>query len=208
MSNHVSDMEELFFRALFWIAEVSSSDEYVSLLHEIYIKPENVDNELLLELENCTRDPNETRRMFIWEMSNVEKYSDEAIVEGYMKALGDLFARTHSVMDSLAAYDVTSQILDLLPQDIRYNGRMTKLDRASDFCDFTIMTEEAVYKDFIDAVYPDLDEDKKATLIEQALADDHIAILKRKEDKERCLYNDVSGKRDSLKDKLAFWRRK
>ena len=70
------------------------------------------------------------------------------------------------------------------------------------------MTEEAVYKDFIDAVYPDLDEDKKATLIEQALADDHIAILKRKEDKERCLYNDVSGKRDSLKDKLAFWRRK
>ena len=143
MSNHVSDMEELFFRALFWIAEVSSSDEYVSLLHEIYIKPENVDNELLLELENCTRDPNETRRMFIWEMSNVEKYSDEAIVEGYMKALGDLFARTHSVMDSLAAYDVTSQILDLLPQDIRYNGRMTKLDRASDFCDFTIMTEEA-----------------------------------------------------------------
>ena len=91
-------MEELFFRALFWIAEVSSSDEYVSLLHEIYIKPENVDNELLLELENCTRDPNETRRMFIWEMSNVEKYSDEAIVEGYMKALSDLFARTHSVM--------------------------------------------------------------------------------------------------------------
>lgn len=40
------------------------------------------------------------------------------------------------------------------------------------------------------------------------IADDHIAILKRKEDKERCFYNDVSGKRDSLKDKLAFWRRK
>lgn len=28
-----------------------------------------------------------------------------------------------------------------------------------------IMTEEAVYKDFTDAVYPDLDEDKKATLL-------------------------------------------
>lgn len=34
MSNRVSDMEELFLRALFWIAEVSSSDEYVSLLHD------------------------------------------------------------------------------------------------------------------------------------------------------------------------------
>ena len=29
-------MEELFFRALFWIAEVSSSDEYVSLLKKIH----------------------------------------------------------------------------------------------------------------------------------------------------------------------------
>ena len=203
-----SDIEELFFRALFWIAGVSSSDEYINLLHEIYMKPENEDNDLLFELENCTKDPDETRRIFIGEMSNTERYSDEAIVQGYLNALGELFQRTHSVLDSLAAYVVTSQILDLLPQDIRYNSRMSHLDRAAEFCDFTIMTEEAVYKDFMDAVYSDLDEDKKTALVEQALVHDRYAIIKIQEDRGQCFYNDVYKKKDSLKDKLAFWRRK
>lgn len=40
-------MEELFLKALLWIDNIAPQDDYLDLLHEIYLQPENKDNGLI-----------------------------------------------------------------------------------------------------------------------------------------------------------------
>lgn len=57
-------MEELFLKALLWIDNIAPQDDYLDLLHEIYLQPENKDNQDFLELEDCTNNKAETYHVF------------------------------------------------------------------------------------------------------------------------------------------------
>lgn len=171
---NIADMEELFLKALLWIDNIAPQDDYLDLLHEIYLQPENKDNQDFLELEDCTNNKAETYHVFLRIIHSEQSTWNEDL---FNKLVTEYLLRRYN--ENKSVKDTTKVGLILwsnlpIPYEKRYLSNLSLLNNAEEYMDEPSYLSYFAYKDFFDCIYYYSDETEKEAALNKALKDDHI----------------------------------
>ena len=98
--------DDLYLKALLWKIGRIPREEYVSFLEEIYMRPENKTNDLMLRLEEANRTIDDTNHVFSQSIQyGPEKWEEEAIIKKIVETLNSHYEETNSVLDTLELGD-------------------------------------------------------------------------------------------------------
>ncbi|MBO4651691.1 MAG: hypothetical protein J5653_10915 [Clostridiales bacterium] len=100
--------ENLYITALLWMVGRITREEYVSFLEELYMRPENKSNDLLLRLEEANGTIKDTNHVFSQSIQyGPEKWEEEAIIKKIVETLIRHYEKTNSILDTLElGYDL------------------------------------------------------------------------------------------------------
>lgn len=110
-------MEELYIKFLSWYIDAAPSEDYVNLLDEIYLRPENADSQLLMDLELCTSSKEKTYKTF-WQSIDFEPsaWDKERIVRLIVDLLKQIYNRSSDVPGTLLQ---GRKIYDIIPLSLK-----------------------------------------------------------------------------------------
>lgn len=95
-------LEELYMVALLWVIGRIPREEYVCFLEDIYMLPENKDNDFLLRLEEANGNITDTNHVFSQSIQyGPEKWDEEAIVRKIVETLNIHYRKKESVLDTI-----------------------------------------------------------------------------------------------------------
>ena len=98
--------ENLYINALLWMVGRITREEYVSFLEELYMRPENKSNDLMLRLEEANGTIKDTNHVFSQSIQyGPEKWEEEAIIKKIVETMIRHYEKTNSILDTLELGD-------------------------------------------------------------------------------------------------------
>ena len=167
-------MEELFLKALLWIDNIEPQDGYVNLLHEIFMRPENEENQYLLDLEDCTNNKKDTHHVILsFVNSDQTSWDEELFIKLFMEYIRSRYEENESVHETMR---IAYNLLRNLPVSSvrKIHKPLSTLDLAETYLGSDYPSQYSAYKAFFDSVYYYADESEKEAAFNKALEEERV----------------------------------
>jgi len=195
-------MEELFLKAYLWINGVTPPDEYYNMLHEIFMRPENENNQILLELEDCTNSKTDTFHTFHMVFYNTDIWNEEHFLKLFLEYLQQQYKENSSVNKTVELGGWLSRELPLSDKT-RLKQPISTLDYLAEFIDDGFMSLYSIYDQFFDCIYFYSNVTEKKAAFKAALQRDNIHTQKSTLEKKIITSNEAEQtKKTSLFSRL------
>ena len=184
-------MEELFLKALLWIDNIEPLDGYVNLLHEIFMRPENEENQYLLDLEDCTNNKKDTHHAILsFVNSDQTSWDEELFIKLFMEYIRSRYEENESVHETMR---IAYNLLRNLPVSSvrKIHKPLSTLDLAETYLGSDYPSQYSAYKAFFDSVYYYADESEKEAAFNKALEEERV---ERIEEPERTQFSRQNAK--------------